>query len=116
MVRLHVRSMIRTEALAPSVWDGLVDRLTLDNPEYVTAKEQGRYCEHLPKKLRFYRVGNGWLGIPRGMLPTVCKLIGEAGLRQDCKSAGGRPGHSYVLVGKNRWPIWPPETGNPDFT
>lgn len=51
------------------------DVLTIDNPDYLTAKKVGRYTGNIPKKMKLYVVNGDTYVLPFGTLKDIWKYI-----------------------------------------
>jgi superfamily II DNA or RNA helicase len=74
---LHIRLShhLRLRAIPRTVYDELIERLTLPNPKYLENARMGRWNRGVPRVLKFFdRVSKGGLILPRGYLRQLILL------------------------------------------
>jgi len=57
-----------------TVYDAIVDRLTIENPKYVENETHGRWNGKTPRYLRFYEETRDGISVPRGFTRQAAKL------------------------------------------
>ena len=72
MIKITVDSKTHIEAASS---DQIKTALTLNNPLYVDAKRQGRYCKNIDEYLHYFKETDAGLTFPRGATGTAMKIL-----------------------------------------
>lgn len=75
---IWISNDIKIENHNQAIIDYCEDKLTLDNPEFITAQRLGRYLGNIEKKIKLYVKNGQTLVLPFGCLRDIWKIKGDA--------------------------------------
>jgi len=75
--KLFIRNSLSLEGINSEIKDHLKELLTIPNPEWITAKNFGRYTGDIPKTIEQFSEEFERLVVPRGILEYVTENLGQ---------------------------------------
>ena len=91
-LNIHIRQelFLRRESIPDGLLNDIARTLTIENPKYQEALKAGRWTGGLDKFLEYYElrandVGDKYLVLPRGFLPSLLKLCQQYRIRWELR-------------------------------
>ena len=92
LLRIHIKQalFLKRDNIADGLLNDIARTLTIENPKYQTALKAGRWTGGIDKFLSYYElrandVGDKYLVIPRGFLPSLLKLCQQYQVRWELR-------------------------------